>query len=65
MCFPLTLGSMLAKIKNAKYPAISLEEEAISIPLQAMAGAVFDAILVCLLFMLFFFIFFSAPPEHG
>jgi len=38
--------SMLSKIKNAKYPAITLEEEAISIPLQAMAGAVFDAILV-------------------
>mmetsp|Transcript_33906 Transcript_33906/g.76675 ORF Transcript_33906/g.76675 Transcript_33906/m.76675 type:complete len:567 (+) Transcript_33906:226-1926(+) len=40
------IRNMLSKIKNAKYPAISLEEEAISIPLQAMAGAIFDAILV-------------------
>jgi hypothetical protein len=37
---------MLTKIKHAKYPAISEEEEAISVPLQAMAGAVFDAVLV-------------------
>jgi hypothetical protein len=40
------IRSMLTKIKNSKYPAISEEEEAISIPLQAMACAVFDAILV-------------------
>jgi hypothetical protein len=37
---------MLSTIKQSKYPAISKEEEAISIPLQAMAGAIFDAILV-------------------
>jgi hypothetical protein len=37
---------MLSKIKKAKYPDISEEEEAISIPLQAMAGAIFDAIMV-------------------
>ena len=40
------IKNMLSTIKNSKYPAITLEEEAISIPLQAMAGAVFDAILV-------------------
>jgi hypothetical protein len=40
------IRNMLSKIKKSKYPAISEEEEAISIPLQAMAGAVFDAILV-------------------
>jgi|MDSY01.1.fsa_nt_gb hypothetical protein len=40
------IKDMLSKIKNSKYPAISLEEEAISIPLQTVAGAVFDAILV-------------------
>lgn len=37
---------MLSPIKNSKYPAISPEEEAISIPLQTMAGAIFDSILV-------------------
>ena len=37
---------MLSPIKHSKYPAITEEEEAISIPLQTMAGAVFDAILV-------------------
>eukprot|EP01063_Lacrimia_lanifica_P032539 TRINITY_DN556_c0_g1_i1.p1 TRINITY_DN556_c0_g1~~TRINITY_DN556_c0_g1_i1.p1 ORF type:complete len:1825 (+),score=684.23 TRINITY_DN556_c0_g1_i1:58-5532(+) len=37
---------MLKKISHKKYSAISEEEEAISIPLQTMAGAIFDAILV-------------------
>lgn len=37
---------MLKKILRAKYPAISEEEEAISLPLQTMCGAIFDAILV-------------------
>lgn len=40
---------LLPKIKKSKYPAITEEEEAISIPLQAMAMAVFDAILVHML----------------
>eukprot|EP00958_Prasinococcus_capsulatus_P017476 scaffold1973_cov399-Prasinococcus_capsulatus_cf.AAC.7 len=40
---------MLEKIKNSKYPAISVEEEAISIPLQTLCQAVFDAILVHML----------------
>lgn len=40
---------MLAKIRHAKYPAISEEEEAISIPLQTMSIAIFDAILVNML----------------
>jgi len=40
---------MLSPIRHAKYPAITLKEEAVSIPLQTMAGAVFDAILVHML----------------
>lgn len=40
------IRSMLAPIKHSKYPAITAEEESISVPLQAMAGAIFDAILV-------------------
>jgi len=38
--------SMLSPILRAKYPSITPEEEAISVPLQAMAGAIFDAVLV-------------------
>jgi len=38
--------SMLKPISKAKYPAITEAEEAISIPLQTMCGAIFDAILV-------------------
>jgi hypothetical protein len=37
---------MIAPIKKAKYPDITVEEEAISKPLQTMAIAIFDAILV-------------------
>jgi len=36
---------MLVPIKHAKYPAITPEEEKISIPLQTMALAIFDAAL--------------------
>lgn len=39
----------LLPIQKAKYPAISLEEEKVSIPLSAMCTAIFDAILVHLL----------------
>merc|ERR1719274_143274 len=39
-------AKMLVKIKHAKYPAITVQEEAISIPLSMLAQAVFDAILV-------------------
>jgi len=38
--------SLLAPIKRSKYPAITPEEEAISLPLQTMAAAIFDGILV-------------------
>ena len=41
-----TPSSILMKIKKTKYPAITEEEEKISIPLQTMAQAIFDAILV-------------------
>lgn len=37
---------MLSTIKKAKYPAITEEEEAISVPLQCLCLAIFDAILV-------------------
>mmetsp|Transcript_75501 Transcript_75501/g.125891 ORF Transcript_75501/g.125891 Transcript_75501/m.125891 type:complete len:569 (-) Transcript_75501:750-2456(-) len=38
--------SMLQKIKRSKYPALTAEEEAISLPLQTLAQAIFDAVLV-------------------
>ena len=37
---------LLLPIKRSKYPALSEAEEKISIPLQTLAGAIFDAILV-------------------
>lgn len=37
---------MLQPIKKSKYPAITESEEALSLPLQTMCGAIFDAILV-------------------
>jgi len=37
---------MLLKIKRSKYPALTAEEEAISVPLQTLAQAIFDAVLV-------------------
>lgn len=37
---------LLVPIKRSKYPAITEAEEKISIPLQTMCGAIFDAILV-------------------
>eukprot|EP00931_Biecheleriopsis_adriatica_P088254 TRINITY_DN62618_c0_g1_i1.p1 TRINITY_DN62618_c0_g1~~TRINITY_DN62618_c0_g1_i1.p1 ORF type:complete len:637 (+),score=126.48 TRINITY_DN62618_c0_g1_i1:62-1912(+) len=40
---------LLPKIKKAKYPAISEEEEAVSVPLQCLCLAIFDAILVHML----------------
>lgn len=41
--------SVLSKIPKAKYPAITEEEEHISIPLQALCCAIFDAVLVHML----------------
>merc|ERR1719181_1569023 len=40
---------LFSPIKQSKYPAITSEEEAISIPLQTMALAIFDSILVHML----------------
>merc|ERR1712176_1305863 len=37
---------MLLPIKKAKYPDITEEEEKVSLPLQTLCGAIFDAILV-------------------
>jgi len=37
---------MLQPIKRAKYPDITEEEEKVSLPLQTVCGAIFDAILV-------------------
>lgn len=39
-------AGLLSKIKRSKYPAITSEEEAISIPLQTLSQAIFDAILI-------------------
>jgi len=38
--------AMLAPINPAKYPMLTKEEAVISLPLQTMCGAIFDAILV-------------------
>ena len=38
--------NMLSKIKRAKYPAVTPAEENISLPLQTLAQAIFDAVLV-------------------
>lgn len=37
---------LLKPIKKSKYPAITVQEEKDSLPLQTMCGAIFDAILV-------------------
>mmetsp|Transcript_63197 Transcript_63197/g.199644 ORF Transcript_63197/g.199644 Transcript_63197/m.199644 type:complete len:535 (+) Transcript_63197:40-1644(+) len=41
--------TLLSKIPRAKYPAVTESEEAISVPLQALCCAIFDAILVHML----------------
>ena len=46
VCNTLESNGMLGKIKRSKYPAITMAEEAVSLPLQTLAGAIFDAILV-------------------
>ena len=46
---PKPVWSMLTGIKKDKYPAITEEEEAVSIPLQLLCGAIFDATLVHML----------------
>ncbi len=40
---------MIEPIRHTKYPAITVEEEAISIPLQTLALAIFDCVLVRML----------------
>lgn len=40
------ISAMISKIKKSKYPSITSEEEEISIPLQTLCVAIFDAILV-------------------
>jgi len=42
----LVPAAMLSRIKRSKYPALTEAEEAISIPLQTLAQAIFDATLV-------------------
>lgn len=39
-------ASMLSKIKRSKYPALTEDEERLSIPLQTLAQAIFDGVLV-------------------
>ena len=43
------VGSLLKQIPRAKYPAVTEKEEALSVPLQILCLAVFDAILVHML----------------
>ena len=43
---------MLQNIARSKYPAISEKEEKMSIPLQVMALAIFDGVLLHILNML-------------
>ena len=43
------IKDMLTPIKKSKYPSITPEEEKISIPLQTLCAAIFDAILVNML----------------
>ena len=40
------VSAMISKIKRSKYPLITSEEEKISVPLQTLCLAIFDAILV-------------------
>uniref|UniRef100_A0A7S1WEK8 Endonuclease/exonuclease/phosphatase domain-containing protein n=1 Tax=Alexandrium catenella TaxID=2925 RepID=A0A7S1WEK8_ALECA len=46
---PRPVYSLLQKIKRSKYPAVTEEEEAVSIPLQLVLQGVFDATLVNLM----------------
>jgi len=46
---PSTVFNMLQPIKASKYPAITPEEESLSIPLQVLACAIFDSVLVHML----------------
>ena len=46
---PQNVYNMLQPILASKYPAITPEEEAVSVPLQVVACAIFDAILVHML----------------
>jgi len=48
-CEPKKVCSLLQPIKRAKYPAVTEEEEAVSVPLQTLALGIFDAILVHIL----------------
>ncbi|KAL7552025.1 hypothetical protein ACHAWF_015231 [Thalassiosira exigua] len=43
---PIPVYQMLQPIKRSKYPDVTPEEEKVSLPLQTMCGAIFDAVLV-------------------
>jgi hypothetical protein len=45
----MKVHEMLGPIKSSKYPAITVEEEDVSIPLQTLASAINDAVLVHML----------------
>lgn len=42
----MSVYQLFSKISRSKYPSLTVEEEAISVPLQIVAMAIFDAILV-------------------
>eukprot|EP01104_Vermistella_antarctica_P012747 TRINITY_DN374_c0_g2_i1.p1 TRINITY_DN374_c0_g2~~TRINITY_DN374_c0_g2_i1.p1 ORF type:complete len:590 (-),score=204.69 TRINITY_DN374_c0_g2_i1:306-2075(-) len=44
--------NMLEPIKSAKYPAVTADEERLSLPLQTLCQAIFDAVLVHLMSVL-------------
>jgi hypothetical protein len=46
---PAVISSMLQPIKKSKYPSIETDEEMMSVPLQTLNLAIFDAILVHML----------------
>ena len=51
MCWKSVLFRLLITVKvvRSRYPAITEAEEAVSIPLQLLCGAIFDATLVHML----------------
>ncbi len=43
---PQLVSSLIGPILRSKYPAVSAEEQAISVPLQILSLAIFDALLL-------------------
>ena len=54
---PVKVSSLLLPIKAKKYPAVTAAEEKMSIPLQMLAQAIFDAIMV--------YMMGAVTPDHS